>query len=52
MTYVINEEGVVYEKDLGPDTVQIANRMTTYRPDSTWRPADRGAGTDPHSAAF
>ncbi len=40
MTYVVNQDGAVYEKDLGPNTAQIAKRMTTYRPDSTWHPAD------------
>ena len=40
MTYVINQDGVVYEKDLGPNTMQIAKGMTKYRPDSTWHPAD------------
>jgi hypothetical protein len=40
MTYVINQDGVVYEKDLGPNTVRIAKGMTKYRPDSTWHPAD------------
>jgi hypothetical protein len=41
MTYLINQDGVVYEKDLGPNTVRIAKGMTRYRPDSTWHPADR-----------
>lgn len=41
MTYLINQDGVVYQKDLGPNTVRIAKGMTKYRPDSTWQPADR-----------
>jgi hypothetical protein len=40
MTYLVNQDGVVYEKDLGPDTVQVAKGMTKYNPDSTWHPAD------------
>jgi hypothetical protein len=40
MTYLINQDGVVYEKDLGPDTVRIAKAMTRYNPDSTWHPAE------------
>ena len=40
MTYLVNQHDVVYEKDLGPDTVQVAKGMTRYNPDSTWHPAD------------
>jgi Protein of unknown function (DUF2950) len=36
MTFVVNQEGRVYEKDLGPRTAQIAGAMTDYNPDSTW----------------
>jgi len=36
MTFVVNQEGRVYEKDLGPHTAQIAAAMTEYNPDSTW----------------
>ena len=31
MTFVVNQEGVVYEKNLGPRTSQIAAAMTEYR---------------------
>ena len=40
MTYLVNQDDVVYEKDLGPDTVQVAKGMTKYNPDSTWHPAE------------
>jgi hypothetical protein len=36
MTFVVNQEGRVYEKNLGPRTAQIAGAMTEYNPDSTW----------------
>jgi hypothetical protein len=36
MTFVINQEGRVYQKDLGPRTAEIAGAMTEYNPDSTW----------------
>lgn len=36
VTFVVNQSGVVYEKDLGPDTVKLATAMTSYNPDSTW----------------
>lgn len=37
MTFVINQEGRVYEKNLGPGTAQIAGAMTEYNPDPTWK---------------
>jgi hypothetical protein len=40
MTFIVNQNGVVYQKDLGPDTEKIANAMTEYDPDSTWDLAD------------
>lgn len=36
MTFMVNHEGVVYEKNLGPDTVAIAQKMTRFNPDETW----------------
>ena len=37
MTFTVNHQGVVYEKDLGPDTGNIARAMQTYNPDDTWK---------------
>ena len=36
MTFVVNQNGVVFEKNLGPNTVAIARRMSEYDPDKTW----------------
>lgn len=36
MTFVVNQSGVVYQKDLGEKTVEIASAMQEYNPDSTW----------------
>jgi hypothetical protein len=36
MTFIVNQSGVVYEKDLGPNTTTLATTMTDYNPDSTW----------------
>jgi hypothetical protein len=36
MTFIVNHTGTVYEKDLGPNTAKLAERMTAYNPDSTW----------------
>jgi hypothetical protein len=37
MTFIVNQDGVVHEKDLGPGTDAAARKMTTYNPDSSWR---------------
>ena len=37
MTFIVNHDGVVYEKDLGTKTNAAANAMSRYNPDSTWR---------------
>jgi hypothetical protein len=36
MTFVVNQEGRVYQKNLGPRTKEIAGAMAEYNPDSTW----------------
>lgn len=35
-TFVVNHDGDVFEKDLGPRTEQIASRMREFNPDRTW----------------
>ena len=37
MTFVVNLNGVIYEKDLGPKTEDLAKAMTAINPDNTWR---------------
>lgn len=39
MTFIVNQEGQVYQKDLGPKTVKLASEMTVFDPDDTWTPA-------------
>ena len=36
MTFIVNHDGVVFQKDLGPETAAIAKKMKTFNPDSTW----------------
>jgi hypothetical protein len=36
MTFIVNQRGKVYQKNLGPKTASIAAAMTAYDPDSTW----------------
>ena len=40
MTFIVDESGTVYEKDLGPNTTKLAQAMTAYDPDSTWHKAE------------
>src|SRR4030043_820708 len=37
MTFIVNQEGVVYEKDLGKNTDKIAKAMKRFDPDKIWR---------------
>jgi len=37
MTFLVDTQGVIYEKDLGPKTAEIAAAMTAFNPDKTWR---------------
>jgi hypothetical protein len=37
MTFVVNQNGIVYEKDLGSKTDKIVQKMTRYNPDETWK---------------
>ncbi len=39
MTFIVNQEGKVYEKNLGLDTMKIAQGMEEYNPDKTWTEA-------------
>ncbi len=36
MTFIVNQQGKIYQKNLGPKTVKIANDMDTYDPDASW----------------
>jgi hypothetical protein len=40
MTFIVNHEGVVYQKDLGENTAELAKAMTLYDPDDTWAPVE------------
>jgi hypothetical protein len=40
MTFIIDQSGTIYEKDLGPDTTKLAQKMTAFDPDSTWHKAE------------
>jgi hypothetical protein len=37
MTFIVNQDGVVREKDLGAETDALARKMANYNPDASWR---------------
>jgi hypothetical protein len=37
MTFIVSQQGRVYQKDLGADTTKLARAMTEYDPDPTWQ---------------
>ena len=39
-TFIVSYDGIVYQKDLGPDTAKIAAAMERYNPDKTWHPTE------------
>jgi hypothetical protein len=40
MTFIVNQDGVVYQKDLGQETGKLGAEMTEYNPDKSWTSAD------------
>lgn len=40
MTFVVNQQGVVFQKDLGKQTGTLAANMKSYDPDRSWHPVD------------
>jgi len=39
-TFIVNHEGVVYEKDLGPKTGERAKSLKAFNPDKSWEKAE------------
>jgi hypothetical protein len=37
MTFIVNQQGRVFQKDLGPNTDKLARKTTAYDPDRTWQ---------------
>ena len=38
MTFIVNQQGQVYQKNLGPNTLDLAKDMRSYDPDDSWTP--------------
>ena len=57
MSFLVSNQGKVYEKDLGPDTLTVAGAIDAFDPDGTWREVDEktlqaAEGTLPADAPF
>jgi Protein of unknown function (DUF2950) len=37
-SFIVNQQGVIYQKDLGKDTTTQAKAMTAFNPDPSWTP--------------
>lgn len=46
MTFVVSQDGQIYQKDLGAQTRQIATGMVEYNPDATWQPVEDVPGAN------
>jgi hypothetical protein len=40
MTFMVNHDGTVFQKDLGPDTLGNARKIESFAPDQTWAKVD------------
>jgi hypothetical protein len=43
-TFIVNQDGVVFEKDLGEDTATVVETIQDFDPDSSWKPVDEVTG--------
>jgi hypothetical protein len=39
-TFIVDYNGIVYQKDLGPDTLNLAKKIVLYNPDKSWERTD------------
>jgi hypothetical protein len=46
MTFLVNHQGIIYEKDLGPNTTRIASGLMAFNPDSGWQRVSDAATKD------
>jgi DUF2950 family protein len=48
MTFMVNQQGVIYEKDLGKDTPSPVTAITKFDPDKSWDETDMGDVSEPN----
>jgi len=41
MTFIINQDGLLLQKDLGKTTAETATAMTVFDPDASWNPVEQ-----------
>jgi len=51
MTFLVNHNGVVFEKDLGPNTGQLARKMKRFDPDESWKRVSEAEAIPPDQAS-
>ena len=39
-TFLVSNDGIVYQKDLGPNSLEVVKNMELYNPDKTWQATD------------
>jgi hypothetical protein len=39
-SFIVDQQGIVFEKDLGPDTEKVVATITEYDPDDSWEPVE------------
>jgi hypothetical protein len=45
-TFIVSNDGVVYEKDVGPNTLEEFKKMELFNPDRTWHPVESPPGDE------
>ncbi len=43
MTFIVNQDGVVYQQDLGPQTQKMAEGISEFNPDAGWQKVEQPA---------
>ena len=46
MTFMVNQDGTVYQKDLGPKTADLARKIESFAPDQTWTKVEQVADAE------
>ena len=47
MTFIVNQDGTVFQKDLGPKTTRLVREITAFSPDDTWTKVDAAQYASP-----
>jgi len=41
MTFMMNQDGVLFQKDMGKSTTEMATAINEFDPDASWTPVER-----------